>query len=431
MRFFLWVPFLALFLSAQPASAQPKKTPPPLPPAALALRAERAEAVYNLDEPAAFLFATNQPGEIVYRFSEEGFSTIKEGKLSVQAQKTYRLDHKLDRPGFLRLDLEQNGGKAFAVAGVAPTKIMPVSKAPADFEEFWAKQLKELAAVKVDSDLDYVSTKCTPLVNVFRVNLGFIDNRRVHGWLGVPKNNPGPFPVILTLPHAGVYRIDEPDYENTKLGALTLHITIHDIVPDAPHVLYEKAEKKLRDYRVKGWEDPEKTYFRYAVLAGVRALDYMTSRKDFNGTEVAVTGISQGGGLALILSGLDPRVTLLAPNIAGMCELDARAHGRIDGWPHWLASAPDDLKAKIQRTAGYYDAVHFAKKFKGKSLHGVGFLDVACPPSTVYAAFNVQPDPKRMIDSPLLAHTTDPRWLAARTEFFKENLTLKAPFEKR
>ena len=124
-------------------------------------------------------------------------------------------------------------------------------------------------------------------------------------------------------------------------------------------------------------------------------------------------------------------MNLAAPNIAGLCELEARAQGRIDGWPHWLAYAPDELKPKVRATAGYYDAVHFAGKFKGKSLHGVGFLDTVCPPTTVYAAFNQQPEPKRMIDSPLLGHATDPRWLAARAEFYQTNLTLSPPVEKR
>ena len=34
---------------------------------------------------------------------------------------------------------------------------------------------------------------------------------------------------------------------------------------------------------------------------------------------------------------------------------------------------PDDKAAKVLEASAYYDAVNFARKFKGKSLHGVGF----------------------------------------------------------
>ena len=74
-------------------------------------------------------------------------------------------------------------------------------------------------------------------------------------------------------------------------------------------------------------------------------------------------------------------------------------------------------------TAAYYDAVNFARKFKGKSLYSVGFIDTVCPPSTVYAAFNVSIEPKRMIASPLMGHGTDHRWQSAR-RFFRANMKL-------
>lgn len=164
----------------------------------------------------------------------------------------------------------------------------------------------------------------------------------------------------------------------------------------------------------KDWDDRDKVYFRHGILAAVRAIDFLFTLKEFNGKELGVTGISQGGGLALIVAGLDPRVTAVAANIPGLCDLNGRLKDRIDGWPHVIGAVPEDVRAKIAATTGYYDAVNFAPKVKGKSLVGVGFLDVACPPTTGYAAFNRLPEPKKMIDSPRLGHATDPRWLKAR-----------------
>ena len=90
-----------------------------------------------------------------------------------------------------------------------------------------------------------------------------------------------------------------------------------------------------------------------------------------------------------------------------------------------ILEAVSFIKGKVEQTSQYFDAVNFARKFKGKSVHGVGFLDAVCPPSTVYAAFNQHPDPKIMIDSPKMGHGTDPAWLKAREDFWKGNLALK------
>ena len=127
----------------------------------------------------------------------------------------------------------------------------------------------------------------------------------------------------------------------------------------------------------------------------------------------------------MCVSGLDDRVALAAPNVAALCDLNARSHGRIDGWPQWAKSVPADLKDKVEATSQYFDAVNFARKFKGKSIHGVGFLDAVCPPSTVYAAFNQHPDPKIMIDSPKMGHEAESEWRKARENFWKDNLKLK------
>ena len=412
---------VALASAQGPAKKDDKKKEP----APLRVKVERDDATYKVDESASFVFVSTVAGEVGYRFTEDGYQVVKEGKLKVEAGQTYRLEGKLDRPGFLRLELKQGTATALAAAAIDPTKIEPTAKMPADFDEFWAGQLKELAKVGMEVEKEPVESKSTSTVDSYRLKIAGVEGKSVRGWLSMPKG-PGPFPVVLTVPGAGVYGIG-PDHHHANLGAISINIIIHDIQVDAkdPDYYKSKSTTELKAYTSRGWDDKTKTYFRYAILGGIRALDYATSLKEFNGKEVAVTGGSQGGALTLILSGLDKRVGFAAPNIAGMCDLNGRAHKRIDGWPHWLAVAPAELKAKIEETSGYYDAVNFARKFRGKSVHGVGFLDSTCPPTTAYAAFNVHPEPKKMIDSPLMAHATDPRWTKARDEFWKANLSLK------
>jgi cephalosporin-C deacetylase len=397
-------------------------------PTPILLRAEceRPDALYKVGESVAFFLVSNTSGEIEYKFTDDGMKVVREDKFRANAGQTYKLQGKLDHPGFLRLQLTQGTATAAAAAGVEPTKIAPTAKAPADFEEFWQEQRKELEKVRLDQVVEIWVQESTPTVNVYRVNLASIEGRRVYGWVAAPKG-PGPFPAILSLPGAGVSGI-KPDLYHANLGAVAMNIIIHDFPVDYPADFYKKqAETTLKNYTRIGWDDRSQNYFRYAILAGVRAVDYLSGRKDVDPKQIAVTGSSQGGGLTLCVSGLDDRVLLAAPNVAGLCDLNARSQGRIDGWPHWGAAAPEKIKEKVEATGQYFDAVHFARKFKGKSLHGVGFVDTVCPPSTVYAAFNQLPDPKIMIDSPKMGHDTDERWKKAREDFWKENLKLKPP----
>jgi cephalosporin-C deacetylase-like acetyl esterase len=391
--------------------------------AGLTARCDRDNAIYHVGERAKFLLSRDTPGEAVYRLTEDGVGTITEGKVQFQPGEGYSLTGTLSKPGFLQLRVNN---KAVAAAAFDPTKIEPTARVPSDFDDFWEASKKELAAVPMDPQLVKSDMNSTDLVTCYKISLANVGGKRVHGWLSVPRGK-GPFPAILTLPGAGVSAIG-PDRDHAKLGALSMNIIIHDLPVDETKEFYKnQAAGPLKDYRDIGWDDRDKNYYRAVILGCIRSIDYLVSRPDFNGRDLGVTGGSQGGGLTLITSGLDPRVTLAAPAIAALCEHSGKAFGRISGWPHWLARAPEDKAARILDTSGYYDAVNFARKFKGKSLHAVGFIDEVCAPTTVCAAFNVHPEPKTMIASPLLGHNIDKRWISARVDFWKKNMKLVPP----
>jgi cephalosporin-C deacetylase len=56
----------------------------------------------------------------------------------------------------------------------------------------------------------------------------------------------------------------------------------------------------------------------------------------------------------------------------------------------------------------YFDCVNFATRIKCPGVMTVGFVDGACPPSSVYAAFNALKAPKRMVADPLAGHANTP-----------------------
>lgn len=407
----------AFFLQA--TAQTPKKS-------ALQVGCGRADALFKLGETATFQVESDVDGEAAYRISEDGFKTVKEGKLTLTKGKPAEVAGTLDKPGFLQLRVTLGKDDALAAAAFAPTDIAPTAKMPADFDAFWDEQKKALAKIPFDAKLDHSPKHSDAKVDCYQISLASADGKRVHGWISVPKGK-GPFPAILTVPYAGVYGI-EPDKRHAQMGALAMNIIVHDLPVDEKPEFYDKqANGPLADYRNIGMNDKNKSYFRQAVLACLRAADYLAGRPDFNGTDLAVTGGSQGGGLAIITAGAEPRVKLLAASVPALCDHAGLAHDRISGWPQWLRRVKGDEAAKVLDTSAYFDAVNFARKYKGKSLLSVGFIDTACPPTSVYAAFNALPEPKTMIAAPRLGHSTDPRYGPARDEFWKKNLPLKPP----
>jgi cephalosporin-C deacetylase-like acetyl esterase len=425
MKRFAWL-LLVVALWTPTVEAQKKKVEPP------PLRAwcDRDDALYKRTTKATFYIQSVNDGEATWQLSDDGFVILDEGKITLEKDKRYSLMGTLPKAGFLQLRVTQGSDKAYAAAAFDPTKIVPTAKMPDDFDDFWAAGLKELAAVPINAQLTLskeYTEKGKGKYACYKITLDNIDKKKVHGWITVPANK-GKFPAILTVPGAGVYGIG-PDVKHAELGALSMNIIIHDIPVDETKAFYAKQSAgPLKDYRDMGVADKNKNYYRAVILGCVRCLDYLTSRPDYNGKDLAVTGGSQGGALTLIVSGLDPRVKLAAPNVAAMCDHSGFAHKRVGGWPHWLNRFKDKDKAdKVLETSAYYDAVNFARKFKGKSVHGVGFIDTVCAPTTVYAAYNVHPEPKTMINSPTMGHGTDPRWLAAREAFWKANMELRPP----
>jgi cephalosporin-C deacetylase len=406
-------------------SAQDKKDKKEAVPQ-LTARCDRADAMYRVGDNAKFIVTGTNAGEADYRLSDDGAGTISQGKIQIKPGEGHSITGTLGKPGFLQLVVQQGKTRTLAAAAFDPTKIEPTATMPADFDSFWAAAKKELAAVPMDAQVVKSEKDSSERVTCYMVSLANVGGKRVHGWLSVPKGT-GPFPAILTVPGAGVAGIS-PDKHHAFLGALSMNIIIHDLPVDQSKAFYRKeATGPLKNYWDIGMDDKDKSYYRAVILGCVRCLDYLTSGSDYNGKDLAVTGGSQGGALTLITSGLDPRVKLAAPNVAAMCDHSGKAFGRVSGWPHWLDNTPKDKADKVLEASAYYDAVNFARKFQGNSLHGVGFIDTTCAPTTVYAAFNVHPEPKTMIASPLMGHGTDPRWLKARDEFWKKNMKLVAP----
>ena len=122
----------------------------------------------------------------------------------------------------------------------------------------------------------------------------------------------------------------------------------------------------------------------------------MTAQPEWDGKRLVVCGRSQGGGQALVAGGLDPRVTFVAAEIPAFCDHTGITQGRINGWPRLIPNETEKPDPKAVQAVRYFDAVNFSARSHAQSFVTVGFVDIVCPPTGVYAAFNQLPQPKRI-----------------------------------
>ena len=118
-------------------------------------------------------------------------------------------------------------------------------------------------------------------------------------------------------------------------------------------------------------------------------------------------GHSQGGLQALVAGGLDERVTFIGSGVPAGCDHTGMQVDRIAGWPKIVSRLADGSydPAAIEASR-YIDAVNFSARCKAEAIVSVGFIDRTCPPTSVYAAYNVLPGKKTMLNYPAMGHAS-------------------------
>ncbi len=380
---------------------------------------------YKLGEKAIFTITVSKFGqaiqdiEISYELGPEKMNPVKKETL-VLKNGTIKVDGgTLNNPGFLRCQVYAmvDGFKYedFATAAFEPEKIRTVAELPSDFIDFWNQAKEDLAKIPVNPIMTLVPEACTEHVNVFYVNFANIKGR-IYGILCIPKKE-GKYPAILTVPGAGI-RPYYPDTRFAEEGIISLNIGIHGIPINLPQVVYsELAAGALWNYNRINLDDRDNYYYKRVYLGCLRSIDFIFTLPQFNGTDIAITGGSQGGGLSLVTAGLDPRIKYLGAAYPALCELTGYLHDRAGGWPALFRDEFTNKPEKI-KTAGYYDAVNFARFIKVPGFYTWGYNDNVCPPTSTFAAYNVITAPKELFIAQDTRHWTYPeqnelmkRWL--------------------
>jgi cephalosporin-C deacetylase len=179
---------------------------------------------------------------------------------------------------------------------------------------------------------------------------------RIGAWFTVPRAADGPLPAVVEF-------IGDP----------------HGSDPSTP------------GFMTRGIRHPDTYFYRRVFTDAVRAVDAMRTLPGVDATRVAVQGASQGGGITLAVAGLVPDLVAAMPDVPFLCHFE-RALDICDKDPYseitrYLAVHRPQVD-EVLHTLSYFDGVNFAKRATAPALFSVAIMDLICPPSTVYAAYN-------------------------------------------
>lgn len=269
-------------------------------------------------------------------------------------------------------------------AAVSPTQIQPSAPRPADFDQFWSGKLAELAKVPMRPILTEIAAPL-PGIRFYKVQLDSL-NSHVQGYLAVPLKK-GPHPAMIQYQWAGVYALIPWNCANRAAeGWLCFNVSSHDMPVTSDNGV-------PKNYYEIGNTSRETSYYLNMYLRDTRALDWVRTLPEWNKKVLVVTGTSMGGHQSLVTAGLNPgKVTAVLVNEPSGGDTQATLNGRMAAYPNWPVSDP-----RVAETARYFDTANFASHITAPTMAAIGFIDIVCPPSSVFSAVNQIKAPKEII----------------------------------
>lgn len=297
----------------------------------------------------------------------------------------------------------------------------PEVREPADFDAFWRASLAEARSAAGEISIEQVRT---PFVtcDVYDVMFPGFGGDPVRAWLLTPAGADAPLPTVVEFAGYGGGR-GLPSEHLHWAAAGFAHLVMDTRgqgsvwgaggeTPD-PH----GAGPSTPGFMTRGIESPHDYYYRRVFIDAVRAVDAVRTLPLVDAERVAVTGTSQGGGIAIAAGALCDGLVAVMPDVPFLCHFE-RALELTARLPYLelvtylsVHRGADEL---VLNTLSYFDGVNLAPRASAPALFSVALMDDICPPSTVYAAYNRYAGPAEIQVYPYNEHEGGQayQWLA-------------------
>jgi cephalosporin-C deacetylase len=279
----------------------------------------------------------------------------------------------------------------------------PERNEPADFDDFWQGTLAATRQRPLEATFELVDVGLA-LLESYDVTFNGYGGQPIKGWLQLPRQRSGRLPCVVEYIGYGGGRGFPTDWL-LWASAGYAHLVMDTrgqggagSKGDTPDAEPEGGNPQHPGFMTRGVLRPESYYYRRLMTDAVRAVEAARAHPAVDGNRIAVNGGSQGGGLALAVSGLT-EVQVVLSDVPFLCHF-RRATEITDAHPYQEIGryllVHRDKEAAVFNTLAYFDGMNFAVRASAPALFSAGLMDEVCPPSTVFAAYNHYAGPKEM-----------------------------------
>lgn len=284
---------------------------------------------------------------------------------------------------------------------------------PADFDTYWDQALRALAAHDPQVELRPNLTLQSPTAQCFDLWFTGIGGARIYAKYLRPLNATGRRPAVLQFHgysgHSGDW-MDKLAYVSAGFCVAALDCRGQG---GRSEDLGGVRGNTLRGHIIRGLDetDPRKLYYHQVFLDTALLARIVMNFPEVDPTRVGAFGPSQGGALTLACAALEPRIKLAAPIFPFLCdyqriwEMDLAKDAYEELRLYFRSFDPRHERAAATFTKlGYIDCQYLAPRIRAGVLMFTGLMDMICPPSTQFAAYNKITSAKDVVIYPDYGH---------------------------
>lgn len=273
---------------------------------------------------------------------------------------------------------------------------------PADFASFWNATIAEAREYPLAPRFIPVENLLT-VIDSFDVTFNGFGGAPIKGWLHLPANRPKGerLPVVVQyIGYSGGRGLVQQDTSWAQAGYAHFIMDTRGqgyggILGDTADPHPSAGEVAYPGLMTRGINSRDDYYYRRVYVDAFRAVEAAQNHAEVDENKVILTGISQGGGLAIAAAGLaagrlDGVVGVL-PDVPFLQDfprgIELAVRGPYPEIPAFLKRHRGGYEGMLA-VLNYYDGVHLARRCTAPALYSSAGMDDVCPASTVYASFN-------------------------------------------
>lgn len=290
-----------------------------------------------------------------------------------------------------------------------------ISPCPIDMDEYWENTLNKMREIDPNVIIRPAKFSCeySDCYDLWFTGLG---GSRIHCKYLLPKGKTKPFPALIKF-HGYTYGSGDWSEHLAHVAAGYVVVAMdcrgqggesEDIGGSAGNTIFGCI--------VRGADVNENAlYYKYVYCDTAQIANIVMNMEHVNAERVYVYGGSQGGALALACASLETRIKKVFSVYPFLCdfkrvwELDVStaAYGGIKEYLRRFDPLHERTDIFFTRL-GYIDIQNLVGRIEAQVTMVTGLMDITCPPSTQFAAYNKIVSKKEMVIYPDFGHEIIP-----------------------